>query len=278
MYRLRIVLACLLLLGAAALATAGASGAGAAAGVTVTPSTHLVGGNVVHLVATGVTPMADVHIVQCDIFVGDGEHDCYGGGASTTADATGRVAVDVTLADPVYRMLGDEGDARPIYCRSQVCRLFVAWNDAAGDQQVLQSGLLAFRGAPAVIVVTPNSHLAASQVVSVHGSAHGAKGHRVRIFEETCYAIIQGHGCTQQYPTKTVTVDSKGFYWVRYRIHRYLPDGRDCTNDDVMFPEYCQLTTVVLSHGRPDYSFGDPTWGDPHGALYFASGPAGGRA
>jgi hypothetical protein len=242
--------------------------------VFVRPLAHLGAGSVVNVRLRGLPPNTTVQFTQCsDAFV-DTQPEVSGCNAqsgplpSGQTNSLGRLFTTVTLGDPVY-IQEEFGDPLPIYCRADQCRLFAVWTDAEGDQQVLASQELEFKGSPATIAVKPNSNLAATQKVAVSGSAYGADGRQVQVLEEACIAIIQGHGCFDQLPAVTTRIGTRGTFSVHYHVQRYLPDGTDCAGD--IGDEYCQLTVIVLnSVGQPDYTFGDPTWGDPHGAISFA--------
>lgn len=246
-----------------------ASSALAAPAVSVRPAAHLVGGDTVRVSAAGITPSATVSITECDVFVGDPALDC-GALFTTTASATGRVRTSVTLADPVYR--GQEyGDPLPVYCRADRCRLFLSWTDASGAQHVLSSRRLRFVGSPATIAVRPSTDLQSSQPVSVSGTAYGARGRPARVVEELCVAIIQGHGC-EVYDQQTTTVGADGTFATSFVVRSQLAPDLDCATD--ISPAYCQVSVQILRpDGEVDYSFGDPTWGDPHGTIAFAPAP-----
>lgn len=266
----RLLAVVLMMLGGGAVAAGPAS---ADQGVTVTPSAGLAGGDTVRITAAGLRPGAGVQVVQCDIYTDDPLLNCPGT-ATTTADSAGRVTTTITLKDPVYRRSGEEGDPFPRYCRADICRIFLVWTDASGAQQVLSSDALNFTGSPATISVTPNSGLPRTRRVAVSGTADGAQGRQVQIVEELCVAIIQGHGCDVQFPPVVTTVRPDGSFAGHYRVRRFVTGGLDCASD--ISPYYCQLSAIVLTAaGQPDYSFGDPTFGHPHGAISFrARSPA----
>jgi len=255
---------------AGALALALIWGAGAAAasapGVTVTPSSRLSGGDTVSVSGWGLTPRAGVQVIQCDVFTGDPEQDCWPR-VTTTSGAHGGVHVQVSLLDPVYRTM-PEGDPKPIYCRADSCRIFLVWTDASGTQRVLQSSRLFFVGSPATIKATPATDLPASRLVKVTGTAFGANGHTVKVHEAACYSIVQGSGCYGDYSAVSSRVRSDGTYSVSYRVHRYLIDGTDCASQDILGA--CELTVAVLDGARQaDDSFGVSRRGQPAAWLQF---------
>jgi Neocarzinostatin family len=268
----RLLAVMLMMLGGVAFAGGPAS---ADPGVSVTPSAGLAGGDTVRITAAGVTPLAEVQVIQCDVYYVDSPLSDCPGGSRTTADSAGRIATSITLRDPVYRRSGEEGDLFPKYCRADICRMFVVWTDAGGAQQVLSSDALNFTGSPATIKVTPSSGLPRTRRVAVSGTADGAQGRQVQIIEELCVAIIQGHGCDAQFPAVATTVRPDGSFAARYRVRRFVTGGLDCAGD--ISPYYCQVSAIILTAaGQPDYSFGDPTFGDPHGTISFrVHSPAG---
>ena len=237
--------------------------------VTVVPSTGLAGGDTVLVTAAGLTPAATVQVVQCDIYTGDPEQDCYPR-TTTTADSGGHVAVKVGLVDPVYRA-EPEGDPRPVYCRADICHIFLAWPDQDGNQQVLRSQALTFRGSPATITASQSSGLPRHEIVHVTGTALGARWHQVKILEEACYSIVQGSGCYGQYPSVSTIVGRNGTYSVLYQVRRFLPDGTDCAAPDIL--GFCELSVIVIGrNGRPDDSFGVSVRGQPALPLTFRTG------
>jgi len=248
-------------------AVVAAGPATASPAVTVVPSTGLAGGDTVSVAATGLPPSAQVRVVQCEMFFGDPEFDC-GDRATTTAGPAGEVSVDVTLVDPVYRAQ-PFGDARPVYCRADVCRIFLVSDDVNGVQQVLSSDALEFTGSPATIVAAPNTNLRKVQRVAVTGTAYGAEGRTVQVVEQACFMIIQGSGCYGALPAVSTTVRPDGTYAVHYRVRRFLADGTDCAGGWEILGE-CELSVIVLdANGTPDDSFGVSRIGEPAAPLSF---------
>jgi len=248
-------------------AVAGAGVAAAAPTVTVTPSTGLAGGDVVAIQASGLEPDAPVRVVQCDLFNGDDELGDCPDLAQVTAGPTGQLAVTLTLADPVWRSQ-PFGDANPVYCRADICRIFLVWTDSQGTMQVLSSAPLEFEGSPATIVATPAADLRKSQKVTVTGTAVGAEGQTVDVVQEACFDIVQGSGCYGTRLLGSTTVAGDGSWTVRVRVQRFLPDGTDCASFDILGA--CQLTARILDgSGQPDDSFGVARIGQPGAALLF---------
>ena len=251
-------------------AAAASAGSADVAPVTVVPSAGLAGGDIVHVTAGGITPAAAVQVIQCDIYAGDPEQDCFPR-TTTTAGQGGSVSVDVTLVDPAYRAQ-PFGDPTPVYCRADICRVFLAWLDQDGNQQVLASGPLEFSGSPATTSANRSSNLRRHQLLHVSGTAYGAEGHLVRILEEACFSIIQGSGCYGQNPAVSTTVRTEGTYAVRYRVRRFLSDGTDCA-DTANILGFCELSVIAYDrNGVPDDSFGVSVRGQPALALYFRTG------
>jgi hypothetical protein len=237
--------------------------------LSVVPSTGLAGGDTVHVTAAGITPSSTVAVIQCDLFNGDPTRDCDPR-ATTGADALGQVSVDVSLDDPVWRNQ-EVGDARPVYCRADVCHLFLSWTDATGLPQVLSSDALEFSGSPATVAARPSSNLTASRQVKVTGTAFGAEGRVVRILQKTCFnGASAGSGCAgdQQLPVVTTTVRADGTFSAHYRVRRLPGDGSDCADPGPI--SWCEINAIVLdAGGAPDDSFGVSDIGQPAAFLTF---------
>jgi hypothetical protein len=235
--------------------------------MTVSPSHHLAGGDTVTVKASGITPSATVRVNECATFDNQPDDDCPDL-TTTTADVNGDVSVPVTLNDPVYDNQ-EIGDAVPVYCRSDVCQVFLSWTATDGSTQVLASGPLEFSGAPARIHVRPAGNLYARQMVTVNGSAYGAAHAKVLVLEETCYDIAQGSGCYGALPAVHTRVLANGTFQVQYEARRYLADGTDCGDPD-SFIGTCEITVEVLgANGTPDDSFGVPAIGQPAATISF---------
>jgi hypothetical protein len=234
--------------------------------MTVSQVSGLSGGDTVRVSAQGLPAGADVRVVQCDYFEYGGESNC-GDTMVVTASATGSINVPVTLGDPAYRN-PPYGDPTPVYCRADVCRLFLVWLDTSGEAQVLSSPPLEFTGAPATIVASRSDDLPARRTVKVTGTVYGAEGRTVAVFEAGCFSIIQASGCYGELPSRTTTVRSDGTYSLRYVVRRYLADGTDCASADILGD--CWLVAAVLDEqGIPDDSFGVSRIGQPGVLLTF---------
>ena len=249
------------------------AGSSAAVTVAVSPKTALAGGDIVKVTAAGITPSASVQVIQCDTYVGDPEQDCAPT-LTTTASSSGQVAVNLTLQDPVFRS-EPFGDSTPVYCRADQCRVFLAWTDQAGEPQFSSSGTLKFKGAPATIVLSTATNLHGRQLVGVRGTAFGARGHKIRVLEEACYAIIQGSGCYGQLPVVASVVRDNGRYFVHYRVRQFLADGTDCNDPGIL--GFCELSVIVLTKGHPDNSYGLSTIGQPAAPITFRAKQPSGR-
>ncbi|MFL6139211.1 MAG: neocarzinostatin apoprotein domain-containing protein [Frankiaceae bacterium] len=235
--------------------------------VSVTPSTGLARGDTVTVDASGLPPGTAVQVTQCDTFSGDYLNDCMHG-PFMTSDGAGRLSTSVTLVDPVHRSQ-EFGDGLPVYCRADVCRIFLSWTDAAGDLQVASSDPLEFTGAPATITASPSTDLRARQHVRVSGTAYGAEGRTVVVVEEACFDIIQGSGCYGTIVKRSGWVARDGTYALSVKATRYLADGTDCA-DAANILGHCQLTARILdASGQPDESFGVSSLGDPGALLTF---------
>ncbi|HEY5990054.1 MAG TPA: neocarzinostatin apoprotein domain-containing protein [Streptosporangiaceae bacterium] len=242
--------------------------AAAAPSLTVIPSTDLAGGDQVAVQATGLPPGVNVRVIQCDQFNDDVELDCRPDLASAVADGAGGVAVTVTLADPVFRSQ-PFGDPVPVYCRADVCRIFLVWTDAEGAIQALASAPLEFVGSPATITAAPSTNLRRKQWVQAAGTAFGAQGRTIAVVEEACFSLVQGSGCYGTSVLGSGTVRPDGTWGLRVRVRRFLADGTDCA-DNIL--GQCQLTARILdASGQPDDSFGVARIGDPGVPLSFRS-------
>jgi hypothetical protein len=151
------------------------------------------------------------------------------------------------------------------------CRIFLAWQDQDGNQQVLSSKALTFKGSPATIAASQSTGLPRHEVVHVTGSVLGARWHEVKILEEACYSIVQGSGCYGQYPSVSTIVGRNGTYSVLYRVRRFLPDGTDCTAPGIL--GFCELSVIIIGrNGLGDDSFGVSRRGQPALPLSFRTG------
>ncbi|MDX6287700.1 MAG: hypothetical protein QOG53_3185 [Frankiales bacterium] len=239
----------------------------AAPSVVVQPSTGLEGGDRVAVRAAGLPPGADARLIQCDEFFDDIETDCAPV-LTGTIPASGKFTVGVTVNDPIYRSQ-PFGDATPVYCRADACRIFVAWTTTNGDRGAVASQPLEFTGSPATIKVQPATNLDAEQDVWVGGTAYGAEGKSVTVVEEICFAMVQGSGCNGATVLKTRRVFDNGKWLMKVRVTRTL-FGNDCNDPDLLGE--CQLTVRIGgTSGQPDDSFGVARIGDQGASLEFHS-------
>jgi hypothetical protein len=68
----------------------------------------------------------------------------------------------------------------------------------------------------------------------------------------------------------TTRIKHNGTYAVDYRARRFLADGTDCADGDIL--GFCEISVVVLTHGEPDDSFGVSSVADRPSLS--ASGPS----
>ena len=263
------VLACVL-----SVASAGVSPPASAAPPTISV-TGLARGSVVTVRATGITPGAAVRVNQCDSFTGLPDSGDCADLTVRTADAAGRLLTTVKLRDPVFKDV-EFGDDRPVYCRADRCRIFLAWyaGTPAEDNppQVVASPVLEFTGSPATIAARPSSGLPSLKWVAVTGTAYGAEGHTIKVLEQGCFDIIQATGCYGQLPIKWGKVRADGTYQVKYPAQRHLADGTDCADPEIL--GRCVVSVIVLDTlGRHDDTFGVRDRGDPQAVLAFAATP-----
>ena len=142
------------------------------------------------------------------------------------------------------------------------------WNDSSGRQQVIASQRLIFAGSPATIAAKPATNLPKRKWVLVTGTAFGASGHAVLIREEACYRVSQGSGCYGARRAVWTVVRPSGFYAAYYPVRRFLADGTDCADPNIL--GLCELNAAVLdSNGIPDDSFGVSRIGAPAALLSF---------
>ncbi len=277
--RVRSIVFAAVAIAAMMLSTTGNSTAASAVGrsarstaqVSVSPWRGLAAGDTIRVYAPGITPLASVRVIQCDAYLGDPDQDCNTA-LTTTASASGVVWTTLTLRDPVYEARGD-ASPRPVYCRADQCRIFLVWTDSGGNEQVKQSTRLRFPGLPATVAITPAQQVYRNQTVQVTGTAHGAQGRRVQIFEEACYNIIQGWGCEDQGKVRTTKVNSHGSFAISYVVHRFFSRGDQTFDCNDIAPLYCEVTAVVLnSDGQPDDTFGVANYGQPAALLSFLTG------
>jgi hypothetical protein len=238
-------------------------------GVDVSPSTGLAGGDVVHVGAAGLPPAVTVELIQCDAFFDNVDQDCYPTAFVTIGD-DGMLSEDVTLSDPVYENR-EFGDPRPVYCRADNCHIFVVWNryPDTGPTQVLSSPPLEFTGSPATVTASPSTGLRKKQKARVHGTASGAEGQAVKVFEEACFSIIQGSGCYGASLIGSAIVSSDGKWTIgRVRVTRFLSDDTDCRDPGILGA--CEISASILNaSGFPDDSYGVSRRGQPAVWLTF---------
>jgi hypothetical protein len=234
--------------------------------MSVSPKLHLSKGDQITVQASGLPPGTSARIIQCDQFNDDVTLDCPDL-ASVPVNRKGGFATSVALADPVIRS-EPFGDGTPVYCRADVCRIFVVWTDSAGTTQVLSSQRLWFLGAPATIAVAPNTDLGPDQLIRASGTAKGAQGHVVELVEEACFSIVQGSGCYGTTPAVRTKVLGDGTWSRGVTVQRFLADGTDCTDPDILGA--CQVTARIIgSDGQPDDTFGIARIGDPGASIAF---------
>jgi hypothetical protein len=236
--------------------------------IQVSRTTGLSGGDQVRVTARGFAPGSEARIVQCETFSDSVDNDCTNN-KIVTVGASGKISTRFTLLDPVF-LSHEAGEPTPVYCRADICHLFVAGTDAAGSQLVLDSGPLTFNGSPATITVTPSDQLAALQLVEVSGTAYGAEGRQVQIVEHACFEIIQDTGCYGEGVVVTTVVHSDGTYAADYLAKRILDNGEDCAADGGLGD--CVLSvTVLTTAGLPDNSFGFAEIGDMMAPIFFST-------
>jgi hypothetical protein len=255
---------------AAVLGTGGLAAAADPA-VTVSPSTGLLDGDQVAVQATGLPAGVTARLIECDQFV-EVVEDVGNCPDITTAaaDPSGQIAVTVTVQDLVLKDFQFGARFLPVYCRADVCRIFVVWTDVTGALHWVGSQPMEFVGSPATITAEPNTDLVDGQKVKVAGTAFGAEGRRLVVVQQACYFIIQDANCYGTSVSGTTTVGKHGTWRMKVRVHRFLADGTDCTEPRTNILGSCGLTAHVLdASGQVDESFGVIVYGDPSTDLTF---------
>ena len=237
--------------------------------VTVRPRYGLAAGAVVDVTATGLPPSTEVVVSQCaqdpDLSVPIG---CTNRQSMTT-NPTGTLDTTWTLQDPVYYQ-HEFGDPTPQYCRADICRIYVSIPDGGSGIHVV-SPVLWFPGSPATIAASVTTGLVDQQRIFVSGSAKGSPGRTVRLVQQECFSIIQGHGCFGEITLATVQLGHHDTFATHLRVRRYLADGTDCVQPIFDF-DPCRITAVIIGpDGQPDESFGATSFGDPGVSLTFAA-------
>ena len=245
------------------------------AGISVSPMTGLEEGTTVTVKGTGLPAGVDVAIVQCDFLWAasddDDLSDCPGL-ATQRSTAGGTISTQVQIIATTSRQAF--GGDYPVYCSQNLCHMFLVWQDSYGDNVSVGSGILAF-AAPTTssIEVTPSDGLANVQQVTVTGTVSSAVGRSVRVLEQACFQLVQETGCYGQLPAKASKVKADGTYKITYPASRFLSNGTDCTDEDMLGS--CRLTLVVLdADGNPDNRYGDSSKGDPGAGLAFGGATA----
>lgn len=265
----------------AALSGAGASApveATAGPALVVSPAGGLSRGSVVTVRATGLPPSTAVRVAQCGDPADRSVGSCPGvrgpvagtPAPTSTSSRAGVAALEVALADPVFRSQ-PAGDDAPVHCRADVCRLHLTWTHTDGSQRTLVSAPLEFTGSPATVQLDRARVLPARSGVTVTGTAPGAEGLPVRVVEQACYDLVQGRGCYGRLSSRLGRVGADGRFRVRYPAQRWLADAprTDCARPGLL--GRCVISVVVLDGtGWPDDSFGVAAWGEPAAPLHFA--------
>ena len=247
--------------------------------MTLDRSTDLAAGGHVLVTLAHLPARTSVQFAQCDSRF-DPANAVYGCDARTgplpaaKTSTSGSLVIRLTVGDPLY-LAQEEGDALPVYCRADQCRIFAVWTSKAGVLQSLASARLQFRGSPATITAAPAADLTDGQPVVAKGTAVGALGQHLVVVEEDCFNLIQETGCEGTVVLGQTVVAAHGLWQLSVHVARVLPDGIDCSDPDSYIPDStCQLTARVMTAGQPDDSYGISRYGDPGATLAFLA-PAG---
>lgn len=253
-------------------ATATRASASTGPTISVSPSYGLAAGSVVDVRLSGLPSNVDVRFVQCDrLYLPADPEDVPYCPDLTSAQTTpaGTLTLPVTLEDPVS-LIEPYGDPDPIYCRADTCRLYAVWTTTSGAERAI-SHALSFLGSPATIALSQAAGLRDGQHVHAYGTAIGASGQTVRLVEEACFSIIQGSGCYGTVRLGATTVAPNGTWQRTVRVHRYLADGTDCADPDILGA--CEVSAVVLTpSGEPDDTFGVARRGQPAAWISLTGG------
>ena len=146
------------------------------------------------------------------------------------------------------------------------------FDPGTGSTQVLSSSALQFTGSPATVTVSPSADLRKKEKIYVNGTADGAQGQTVQVFEEACFSIIQGSGCYGASLIGSAVVGADGKWTIgRTRVTRFLTDGTDCADPGILGA--CEVSASILdATGSPDDSFGISRRGQPAAWLAFRAG------
>lgn len=243
--------------------------------VTVSPTTGLAEGTTVTVKGTGLPAGVGVRVVECDFLWASSDEDDLAdcpGLTTQTSTADGTISARVQVVSTTNRRAF--GGDYPVYCSQDVCHMFLVWQDEYGGNVSAESGILEF-AAPttASIDVTPSGNLANGQLVTVTGKVGNAVGHTVQVVEQACFELVQETGCYGRLPAEASKVKKDGTYEITYLASRFLADGTDCTDEDMLGS--CRLTLAVLaSDGSPDNRYGDSGKGDPGAGLSFGGASA----
>jgi hypothetical protein len=237
--------------------------------VRVTPSTGLVRGDTVVVKVHGLPAHTAAGLSECDQFfqidVGD-VFNCPTVGSLTT-NGGGNGSARLALTDPINVV--DPLSSHRAYCRAEQCRMWVWWHDSAGDIQQVASAVMEFTGSPATIEANPNVGLVNRQRVRTHGTAYGAEGETIAVYQQVC-AEKFGTTCDGESLRGSTVVHSDDTWSLAVRVRRFLPNA-DCTDLAAAIEEDCRLSVRVIdSSGHVDPSFGLPAAGEPGVLMLFA--------
>jgi len=130
---------------------------------------------------------------------------------------------------------------------------------------------VALRGS-VTVNVAPSTDLKKKQKVQISGTAFGAEGQAVEVFEEACFSIIQGSGCYGASLLGSTVVAADGTWTIgRGRVTRFLTDSTDCADPGILGA--CEVSASILdATGAADDSFGVSQRGQPAVFLAFQPG------
>ncbi|MFL6238221.1 MAG: neocarzinostatin apoprotein domain-containing protein [Actinomycetes bacterium] len=234
--------------------------------VTVSPSTGLVHGESVVVRVRGLPPHLTADLAECDQpFYPNFNCWPYVVGTVTT-NASGRGASAVELID--HTVGGDPYHAHAVYCRADVCRMWVYWQGKSGTFHKVSSAPMEFTGSPATIQADATD-VVPGQRVKVAGAAYGAEGETVAVYEGVCGTY---HETFCKYDLRgSTTVRPNGTWSTAVRVRRHLSFG-PCVPPPEPYDGGCLLEARVIdASGNVDIGFANPDIGDAGWPISFTA-------
>jgi hypothetical protein len=236
--------------------------------VEVSPATDLAPNQTVQVTARGLPRSSAVNVVLCAWGPNDDTACLTRLAEDVRTDAYGRLSLSVDVRPVAYY---DTYGVQPTYCRNDVCRVVIYWQDDQGALAgSVESVALEMRGSAATIAATPTSGLSTGRRVRVTGTADGSTSRYVTIVQVACWDYRGESGCYADLPLASVPLRADDTYEAWVRVVRVLPDGTDCRRD-AEDNTWCALTArfITESYNIPDETFGVPAYGHPGVGIGF---------